>query len=75
MIKDIAFWSEWESRCPLREPLDPQRALKLCDAMYEHARLLGVFPPADPLAGLETKISLARIVNVQSAPGTDCPRS
>jgi hypothetical protein len=32
--------------------------------MYEYARSLGVFPAADPLAGLETKISLAK-----TAPG------
>jgi hypothetical protein len=74
MIKDKAFWSAWESQGPLREPLEPRRALALCDAMYEYARSLGVFPPADPLAGLATKISLARTVNVHSASRTDRPR-
>ena len=63
MIKDRAYWEAWERQGPLRERLDPQRALKLADAMYEYARSLGVFPPADPLEGLETKIAIARVVN------------
>lgn len=75
MIKDQAYWSAWETQGPLRERFDPHRALALGDAMYAYARSLGVFPPADPLAGLTTKISLARAVNVHSAPGTDRPRS
>jgi hypothetical protein len=75
MIKDRAYWDKWESQGPLRERLDPHRALALADAMYEYARSLGVFPPADPLAGLASKIALARKVNVQTASGTDRPRT
>jgi hypothetical protein len=75
MIKDRAYWSAWEMEGPLRERLDPRRALALGDAMYAYARSLAVFPPADPLAGLATKISLARTVNVHSASGTDRSRS
>ncbi len=71
MIKDRIFWSTWEAQGPLREPLDCHQALALGDAMYAYARSLGVFPPPDPLAGLETKIFLARVVNVQSPPGSD----
>jgi hypothetical protein len=63
MIKDIAYWEAWEAQGPLRERLEPQRALKLADAMYEFARALGVFPSALPLEGLETKIAIARVVN------------
>jgi hypothetical protein len=75
MIKDVAFWNAWESQGPLSVPLDPRRALALGDMMYEHARALGVFPPPDPLTGLDTKIALARALNVHSAPGTDRSRS
>jgi hypothetical protein len=75
MIKDRTYWTAWESQGPLREPLGHSRALALSDAMYEYARSLGVFPPADLLAGLETRISLARTVNVHSTPGTHRPRS
>lgn len=71
MIKDKTYWTAWESQGPLRERLEVRRALALDDAMYEYARQLGVFPPPDPLTGLETKISLARAVNVRSTAGTD----
>ena len=75
MIKDRAFWTAWESQGPLRESLSPSRARKLCDAMYEYARSLGVFPPPDPLAGLKTKISRARIVNVRLHSDPSSPTS
>jgi hypothetical protein len=69
MIKDATSWRTWESQGPLREPLDPNRVL--VDATFERARSMGAFPPPDPLAGLDAKIFLARIVNVHAASGTD----
>jgi hypothetical protein len=69
MLKDPSFWTAWEAQGPLRERFSPSRALALGEAMYEYARSLGVFPPDDRLAGIETKISLARTVNVPTAPG------
>ena len=75
MIMDRAYWDAWESQGPLRERLDPHRALALADAMYEHAQYLGVFPLADPLAGLAIKIAMARKVNVQTTSGKDRPRA
>lgn len=36
---------------------------KLFAAMWEEAITLGVFPPADPLAGVEVDIRMARILN------------
>jgi hypothetical protein len=64
MIKDRAYWEAWELQGPLRERLDLERAFELCDAMYEYAKSLGVFPPADPLEGIETKIRMARVINL-----------
>lgn len=75
MIRDRDFWTAWEAQGPLREPLDFWQALRLCEAMYEHARSLGRLPPSDPLAGLENKIALARALNVCTAAGTDRSRS
>jgi hypothetical protein len=63
MIKNVAFLEAWEKEGPLRERLTPEQAFALCDAMYEYARSLGGFPPADPLEGLEAKIRLARAIN------------
>jgi hypothetical protein len=63
MIKDRAYWEAWERQGPLRERLTPEQAFALNDAMYEYAKSLGVFPPADPLEGIETKIALAGAIN------------
>lgn len=38
--------------------------LRLVEALYEEARALGVFPPADPLDGIETDIGLAKALHV-----------
>jgi hypothetical protein len=74
MIKDRAYWEIWESKGPLREPPDFERALKLMDDFREYARSLGVFPRPDPLAGIEHKITLARKLNAGQAAGTDRAR-
>jgi len=74
MIKDIAYWEAWEKAGPLRERLTPEQAFKLSCAMYEYAKSMGAFPPAD-LAGLDAKIAMARAVNVLSTARTDRSRS
>jgi hypothetical protein len=76
MIKDAAYWTAWEEAGPLRERLDFARNLQLVEAMYDLARELGAFPPADPLEGIETDIRVARILNnVPDAAGTDRSRA
>lgn len=67
MIKDASAWLAWEAAGPLREPPDFQRNLRLQQGMYELARLLGAFPPADPLEGLDNDIRTTRILNVRGA--------
>ncbi len=74
MIKDTALWESWEREWLRSQPVDFARNLALLDAMYEHARLLGAFPPADPLEGIDVKIRMARILNVSTSPGTDHSR-
>lgn len=73
MIKDVAYWEAWEREYVRNQRVDFKRNLELMDAMYEHARLLGAIPPANPLEGIEVKIRLARVVNAQvrKYPGTD----
>lgn len=75
MIRDVQFWREWEEKGPLREPADFARNLQLYDSMYQLARSLGKFPPADPLEGLDTDIRLARILNARSAAWPNRPRA
>jgi hypothetical protein len=67
MIKDPAAWHAWVAQGPLREPPDLARNLQLVEAMYDLARLLGAFPPEDPLAGLDSDIRMAMILNVSGA--------
>lgn len=73
MLRDAAAWHEWERAGPLREPPDLLRNLRQVQAMYDLARTLGAFPPADPLAGLESDIRMARALNVRGAAGTNRP--
>ena len=46
------------------EPADYFRDVRIVEAMVEEARLLGVWPPKNPLENLPTKIRLARALNV-----------
>jgi len=75
VIKDKVVWEAWEAQGPLREPADFWRGIALLEAMYQHARALGAFPPANPRDGLETKIRLARILNVSAAARADRSRT
>ncbi len=73
MIRDGKAWTEWEAQGPLSEPADFHRNLRLVEAMYQLARTLGAFPPADPLEGIEVDIRRSRILNarVRGAAGAD----
>jgi hypothetical protein len=74
MIKDRAYWEAWESRGPLRTSPDFKRALALVDDFRDYARSLGVFPPSDPLAGIEHKIALVRKLHAGPVAGEDRAR-
>lgn len=64
MIKDPEMLRKFE--CDFiggqgRIPYEQSR--KLFAAMWKEGVTLGVFPPADPLAGVEVDIRMARILN------------
>ncbi|MFB3896778.1 MAG: hypothetical protein ACE14V_10805 [bacterium] len=63
MIKNYKIFSEFERNLIRNEKVDFKRNLKLVDAMYQEAVALGVFPPKNPLEGIETKIKLAQVLN------------
>ncbi len=69
MIGDKKVWERWETEYLKSEPPDYWRNLKLVEALYEQARVLGVFPLADPLEGLEVKVRMAKVLNVSTASG------
>jgi hypothetical protein len=66
VIRDQSAWERWESQYQAREAPDFEKNLAWMEALYAHARTLGAFPPASPMEGLETKIRMARILNVST---------
>lgn len=52
-----------KNESPLTEPLTFKQSLKLYESMWHEAETLGVFPPEDPLEGIEKDIRLAGILN------------
>ncbi|MCX7840550.1 MAG: hypothetical protein N2559_14020 [Anaerolineae bacterium] len=75
MIRDPAAWEKWERDYVASASPDFWQNLQLVEAMYEYARALHVFPLADPLEGLETKLWLAKVINVSATIGKDRARS
>lgn len=67
MLKYPKFWDEWEKNYQRREPTDFAHNLRMMEAMYAEARDLKIFQSADPLEGLETKIRIAKALNVSKA--------
>jgi len=63
MIKDTAYWREWELAWERQNPLTLEQALAIYQAMLDEARELGVLPPKDRLEGIELKIKIAKAVN------------
>ena len=68
MIRDPEAWQAWEDELIRSEPADYHQNLRIFEAMCEHARRLGVFPPKNPLEGLEIKLRLARDLNAFRTP-------
>ncbi|MGH9414945.1 MAG: hypothetical protein ACRD0Y_14540 [Terriglobales bacterium] len=57
MIADIEGWRKWEAEHMAASPSDYERNLRWFEAAVEHARALGVWPPADPMEGFEEKLA------------------
>lgn len=50
---------ELEARLAAAGPASLERALAAVDALVEEARALGVWPPRDPLEGIEVDVRVA----------------
>lgn len=66
MVKNPEILSAFEKSLASAERPDYERNLKIAEALYREACLLGVFPLRDPLEGIETDIRLARAINVRT---------
>lgn len=63
MIKDARLLADFEDNELRKEQPDYGSALRLFEAMWQEAMLLGVLPLKDPLEGIEVDIKIARILN------------
>ncbi len=64
MIRNRELLEQWEKKYLKQEAPDFFHNLRLFEGLYREARALGVFPLKAPLEGLETKIRLAKAINV-----------
>lgn len=63
MIKDAKALAKFEESELRKEKPDYESALRIFEAMWKEASLLGVIPLKDPLEGIEVDIKIARILN------------
>ncbi|OGD11478.1 MAG: hypothetical protein A2W20_09385 [Candidatus Aminicenantes bacterium RBG_16_66_30] len=63
MVKNAKKLQAFEAARIRAEKVDVEQNLKILDALYEEAVMLGALPPKDPLEGIEVKIRIARAVN------------
>lgn len=69
MIKNVHLWEQWETEFMRKTPVDFARNFAVMEAMYEHAVLLGQWGKRAPLDGLESRLEMARILNVRRTAG------
>jgi hypothetical protein len=65
MILDPEVVRRFEIEAMRREPADYHANLSIFEALWEHGCRLGVLPPADPMEGIGTIISLAGALSVR----------
>ncbi len=69
MIKNSKKLQAFEAARIRAGKVDVEQNLRILDALYEEAVMLGALPPKDPLEGIEVKIRIANAVNgVKSSP-------
>ncbi|MGC9358262.1 MAG: hypothetical protein ACP5GX_10350 [Anaerolineae bacterium] len=63
MIRDREAWEAFEARFQRQMPADLEKNQQLFATWLAEARALGVWPPDDPLEGLEVDLRIAKAVN------------
>jgi hypothetical protein len=63
MIINRAEWEKFEKERIRADKVDLSKNFAILDALYKEAVTLGVFPPKDPLEGLDVVLKIARVVN------------
>jgi hypothetical protein len=63
MIKNGDQLRSFERQLVKRGKTDLRTNIRLVEAMFAEAKALGIFPPKDPLAGIEVDLRIAKAVN------------
>lgn len=63
MVKNTKKLQAFEAARIGAENVAVEQNLRILDALYEEALMLGALPPKDPLDGIEVKIRIAKAVN------------
>jgi hypothetical protein len=63
MVKNTLKLQAFEAERIRSEKVDVEQNLRILDALYEEALMLGALPLKDPLEGIEVKIRVAKAVN------------
>ena len=66
MIKNQKVWEDFEKKLISEQNLNYEEGLRIFESMWKFACELKVFPPENPLEGIEKDIELARILNLCS---------
>jgi len=70
MIRNRDLWERFEAKWQRRVPASLEENLRIFAMLMEHARALGVWPPADPLEGIDVDIKVAKAVNTYVSEST-----
>jgi hypothetical protein len=63
LVKNAEAVRNLELELLRKSRVDYSRNVRLVEALYEEAVLLGVFPPRDKIDGLDVDIEIARVIN------------
>jgi hypothetical protein len=71
VIKNAPLYAKFEAELIKSQAPDLAQNFRIIDALYDEAVELGIFPLKDPLEGLDTTLTIAKVVN--SVSGTPHP--
>ena len=63
MIKNDGVLLSFERELVKDNKADHQANIRLFEAMFAEAVALGIFPPSDPLAGIDVDFRIAKAIN------------
>lgn len=66
MVKNPALVEAFEQSQSRLERPDFAQNLKIVEALYREACLLGTLPLKDPMEGIEVDVRLAQVINVRT---------